>query len=296
MIERLRARALELGFIATGFSRPAKPLFFDQYRRWVGSGKNAGMVWMQRNMDIREDPKRLLSGCSTIISLAYPYPKEKPATSDGYTLARYSTPLQDDYHIRLKAKCKELAEYIEEIYKGSSSRILIDSAPMLERSFAYSSGLGFIGKNNMLIIFGYGSYFYLAEILTSATIDIPVIEPCTSLCGSCTACIDACPTGALKSAWDFDASLCLSYLTIESEELVNPSMGKLMNRCFLGCDICQEVCPLNSGKPEIRCMPSTEGLMKMTDDDFIQVYGKTALSRPGLRRIRANIKAVCGAG
>jgi epoxyqueuosine reductase len=139
---------------------------------------------------------------------------------------------------------------------------------MLERSFAYSSGVGFIGKNNMLIILGYGSYFYLAEILTTATIDIPVIDPCTSLCGSCTACIDACPTGALKGALDFDASLCLSYLTIEAEELVNPFMGKLMNRCFLGCDICQEVCPLNSGKPEIRCMPSTESLMKMTDDDF----------------------------
>jgi epoxyqueuosine reductase len=296
MIERLRARALELGFIGIGFSRPVRPLFFDEYRKWVSSGRNAGMLWMKKNMDVRENPEMLLSGCRAIISLAYPYPSEKPATEDGYTLARYSTPLQDDYHIRLKEKCRELSKYIEEIYKGSSSRILVDSAPMLERSFAYSSGIGFIGKNNMLIIPGYGSFFYLTEILTTAAVDIPVIDPCVDLCGSCTVCIDACPTGALKDAYDFDASLCLSYLTIESEELINPSLGRLMNKCFLGCDKCQEVCPLNTKKPEIKCMPLVGNFLDTTEDEFIQVYGKTALSRPGLKRIRANIKAVCESG
>ncbi len=293
MRDKLRIKAFELGFIGIGFSIPVRPLFFDEFRLWVSSGKNGGMRWMQRNMEIREDPTRLLSGCSTIISLAYPYPAEKPATEDGYTLARYSTPFQDDYHTRLKEKCKELCKYIEEIYKGTSSRILVDSAPILERSFAYSSGIGFIGKNNMLIIPGHGSFFYLAEIFTTAPIDIPLIDPCVDLCGSCTACIDACPTGALKGARDFDASLCLSYLTIESEELINPSMGKLMNRCFLGCDICQEACPLNIKKSVIKCMPSVESFMGMADDDFMRVYGKTALSRPGLKKIKANIKAVC---
>jgi epoxyqueuosine reductase len=296
MIERIKARAFELGFIAAGFSMPARPLFFDEFRRWVSSGRNGGMLWMEKNMEIREDPSLLLNGCRTIISLAYPYPEEKPATLDGFTLARYSTPLKDDYHIRLKTKCKELSSYIEKIYKGSSSKILVDSAPILERSFACSGGIGFIGKNNMLIIPGYGSYFYLAEILTTASIDIPLIDPCADLCGSCTACIDCCPTGALKGAHDFDASLCLSYLTIESEDLVNPSMGRFMNRCFLGCDICQEVCPLNGGSKEIKCIPSVASFMGMTDNDFKKVYGKTALSRPGLKRIRANIKAVCGSG
>lgn len=296
MIERLRARALELGFIGIGYSKPIKPLFFDEFKLWINSGRNGGMLWMQKNMEIREDPIRLLSGCSTIISLAYPYPTEKPATLEGYTLARYSTPLQDDYHVRLKAKCGELTRYIEEIYEGAVSRIVVDSAPILERSFACSSGIGFIGKNNMLIIPGYGSYFYLSEILTTAPIDIPNAEPCADLCGSCTACIDACPTGALKGAQDFDSSLCLSYLTIESEELVIPSMGRLMSRCFLGCDICQEVCPINTKKSAIICIPPVESFMVMTDDNFIQVYGKTALSRPGLKRIRANIMAVCGSG
>jgi epoxyqueuosine reductase len=294
MLEEFRAKALALGFINIGFSRPVKPIYFDEYRKWVSSGRNGGMLWMERNMEVRENPSQLLSGCRTIISLAYPYPAEKPATEDGYTLARYSTPLQDDYHIRLKAKCRELSIYLEEKYEGAASRIFIDSAPILERSYAFSGGLGFIGKNNMLIIPGYGSYIYLAEILTTAAIEIPVIDPCMNLCGSCTACIDACPTGALKGAYDFDSTLCLSYLTIESEDLINPSVGRLMNRCFLGCDICQEVCPLNTKKPVIKCMPSVKNIMDMTDDNFKQVYGRTALSRPGLERIRANIKAVCG--
>jgi epoxyqueuosine reductase len=293
MIEKLKARALELGFISFGFSRPVRPPFFNEYRLWVNSGRNAGMSWMKRNMEIREDPSNLLEGCMAIISLAWPYPAEKPATEDGYTLARYSTPIQDDYHIRLKAKCKELSNYIDAIYKGSTSRILVDSAPILERSFAYSSGIGFIGKNNMLIIPGYGSYFYLAEIITTALFDIPNVVPCVDLCGSCTACIDACPTGALKGARDFDASTCISYLTIESEELINSSMGKLMNRCFLGCDICQEGCPLNTRKPAIKCIPEAKSFINMTEDAFTQIYGKTALSRPGLKRIRTNIKAVC---
>ncbi|MDM7919779.1 MAG: tRNA epoxyqueuosine(34) reductase QueG, partial [Methanosarcina sp.] len=296
MTEKLRLKALELGFIGTGFSRPVRPLFFDEFRKWVSSGRNAGMSWMERNMEIRENPAGLLTDCRTVISLAYPYPAEKPATEDGYTLARYSTPLQDDYHIRLKAKCKELLNYIDEIYKGSTSRVVVDSAPILERSFAHSSGIGFIGKNNMLIIPGYGSWFYLAEILTTAPLDVSVSKPSIDLCGSCTACIDACPTGALKGARDFNSSLCLSYLTIESEELVTYSMGRLMNRCFLGCDMCQEVCPLNTRKPEKKCMPSVESFMDMTDDDFMRFYGKTALARPGLKRIRSNIKAVCGSG
>ncbi|NLD37081.1 MAG: tRNA epoxyqueuosine(34) reductase QueG [Desulfatiglans sp.] len=296
MIERLRARAFELGFIATGFSRPVRPLFFDEYRSWASSGRNGGMLWMQRNMGIREDPTKLLSGCRTIISLACPYPAEKPATEEGYTLARYSTPLLDDYHTRLKSKCRELSKYIEEIYEGAVSRILVDSAPILERSYAFSGGIGFIGKNNMLIIPGYGSYFYLAEILTTALVDFPATAPNANLCGSCTACIDACQTGALKGANDFNSSLCLSYLTIESEELINPSMGKLMNRCFLGCDICQEVCPFNKSKPATKCMPSVKNFMDMADDEFLQIYGKTALSRPGLKRIRANIKALCESG
>lgn len=292
MIDKIRLKALEIGFTGIGFSRPVKPLFFDEFKSWVYSGKNAGMSWMERNMDIREDPLKLLPECSTIISLAYPYPNEKPSTEDGYTLARYSTPDEDDYHIRLKAKCEELSDFIDTFYAENKTRILVDSAPVLERSFAYSSGMGFIGKNNMLIIPDYGSYFYLAELLVTAPVDIPVVEPINDLCGSCSKCIDSCPTGALKGSRDFDSSRCLSYLTIEHRENIDISMGQYMGKCFLGCDICQEVCPYNKGKKIKIIMPSTDDILGMSDETFVRMYGKTALSRPGLDKIRSNLMAV----
>ncbi len=292
MIDKIHSKAIEIGFTGIGFSRPVKPLFINEFKSWVSSGKNAGMSWMERNMDIREDPLKLLSGCKTIISLAYPYPNEKPATEDGFTLARYSTPDEDDYHTRLKDKCRELTLFIEEIFSGSKSRILVDSAPLLERSFGYSSGIGFIGKNNMLIIPGYGSYFYLAEILTTGQIDIPDVKTVSDLCGSCSKCIDSCPAGALKGPRDFDSARCLSYLTIECEKPVNISQGRFMNKCFLGCDICQEVCPHNKVNRVKNCMPSTGEILGMSNDHFIGVYGKTALSRPGLEKIKSNLEAV----
>jgi epoxyqueuosine reductase len=292
MIDKIRLKAFEKGFTGIGFSQPAKPLFFDEFKLWVSSGRNAGMSWMERNMDIREDPVKLLPGCRTIISLAYPYPEEKPSTQDGYTLARYSTPDEYDYHIRVKEKCRELTEFIEKLSMGSISRILVDSAPFLERSFAYSSGIGYIGKNNMLIIPGHGSYFYLAEILTTERFDIPVSEPVKDLCGSCSRCVDACPTGALKSPRDFDSSCCLSYLTIEDKNMTDISLGKNMNNCFLGCDICQEVCPHNKRDMIKKCMPSTAEILGMNNDTFIRMYGKTALSRPGLEKIKSNLKVI----
>lgn len=292
MIGKIRSRALEMGFTGIGFSRPVKPLFMDEFKLWVSSGRNAGMFWMERNMDIREDPLKLLSGCSTIISLAYLYPNEKPATEDGFTLARYSTPDEDDYHIRLREKCRELSDFIETLCKGSKSRVLVDSVPILERSFAYSSGMGFIGKNNMLIIPGHGSYFYLAEILSTAPVDIPSVEPVSDLCGSCSKCIDSCPTGALKGPHDFNSSHCLSYLTIEAKQAIDISLGKQMNKCFLGCDICQEVCPCNKGNKIRKIMPSTDEILGMSNENFVRIYGKTALSRPGLEKIKSNINAV----
>lgn len=292
MINKICSKALKMGFIGIGFSRPVKPFFIDEFMSWVSSGKNAGMSWMERNIDIREDPLKLLSGCSTIISLAYPYPNEKPATMDGFTLSRYSTPDEDDYHVRVKDKCREISRYIEELYSGSRSRIFVDSAPILERSFAYSSGMGFIGKNNMLIIPGYGSYFYLAEILTSAPLDIPAIEPVNDICGSCSKCVDSCPTKALKGPRDFDSSRCLSYLTIEYMQDIDRSMGQYMSKCFLGCDICQEVCPHNKAIKTNKIMCSTDEILEMSSETFLSKYGKTALSRPGLDKIKSNIKAV----
>lgn len=240
----------------------------------------------------------LLEQCRTIISLAYPYDAEKPATPEGYTMARYTEPWHEDYHNRLRKKARQLVASIRGLYPGSKSRVCVDSAPILERSFAYSSGMGFWGKNNMLIIPGYGSFVFLVEILTTAAIsfdqDSSIIA---DRCGSCTRCLDACPTGALEAPYRLDAARCLSYLTIEYDGPLDAETGKRMGSCFLGCDICQEACPFNPVKNARNpCLPTLSAFLKMSNDPFERRFGKTALSRPGLKKIQRNIQAIVGRG
>ena len=282
-----------LGFVAVGFSRPERPLFFDQYRSWLAAGKQGEMRWLQRHMGLRENPGRLLEGCQTIITLAYPYSAKRPCTPDGFTAARYTEPKKIDYHDRLRNLARLLASIIVEGNPTTRTRICVDSAPILERSFAYGSGAGFIGKNNMLIIPGYGSYIFLVEILTTAALPFSKTEPMENRCGPCTLCIDACPTGALEGPFCIDASRCLSYLTIEHRGAITGETGKEMGRCFLGCDICQEVCPFNKAdSPDELSLPSTKEILEMSERDFREKFGKTALARAGLDKVQENIRAI----
>ncbi len=253
------------------------------------------MAWMGRRLDLRENPSSLLEDCQTIISLAYPYSPRKPCTPEGLTTARYTEPQEIDYHDRLRKKAKILAKTIQQEYPGTRTRICVDSAPILERSFAYQSGIGFIGKNTLFIIPGHGSYLFLAEILTTASLSYPEPELMENRCGSCTQCLDACPTGALEAPYRLNAGRCLSYLTIEHREMVDSEMGKKMGDCFFGCDVCQEVCPLNEGdasKDEV--LPSTHRFLSMNDETFQKAYGKTAFARAGLDKIKGNIRGLWG--
>lgn len=289
-------KAKSLGFISIGFSRPQIPLYYDEFLVWLSEGNNAEMKWLERNLEIRKNPVKLLDNCKTIITLAYPYSKEKHLTSDGYSLSRYSEPLKEDYHHRLKRLCRELVELIKMQYRGKS-RICVDSAPILEKSFACVSGIGFIGKNNMFIVPGYGSYLYLVEILTTVRFETHQLKQIANQCGSCNLCIEACPTGALKDPYILDASRCLSYLTIEDRGQVDDLSAGKMGDCFLGCDRCQEVCPFNEPPraPKIS-LPSTDEILKMSADKFNEVYGKTAFERAGFEKIKANINAIRGLG
>ena len=281
------------GFLAVGFSRPARPLFFDRFCAWVAAGKNGGMLWLKKHLDLREDPTRLLEDCQTIVTMAYPYSANKPHTPDGFTTARYSEPGKTDYHDRLRKLAQGLAKNLVEWFPGSRTRICIDSAPILERSYAYASGIGFIGKNNMLIIPGHGSYLFLAEILTTASLPFPESTPMQNRCGSCTRCIDACPSGALENPFLLDASRCLSYLTIEDHRTTSNETGKKMGKCFFGCDICQEVCPFNEkGLSEDPSLPSTDEILRMEQRDFREKFGGTALARPGLEKLKDNIRTI----
>ncbi len=292
----LREKALAMGFIAIGASRPERPLFFRQFCDWISSGKHGELHWMENHLDLRADPKRLLEGCRTVISLAYPYASKKPATSDGFTVARYAEPQKADYHDRLRKMGRELAGMLKDQDSASETRVCVDSAPVLERSFAYASGIGFIGKNNTLILPGYGSYLFLVEILTTTYLPQSANEPIADQCGSCNRCLISCPTGALEAPFSLNVNRCLSYLTIEYPGEIPDSVGPEMGTCFLGCDICQEVCPHNS-QPSITdtILPSTKEILSMEKQRFLAQWGKTALKRPGLNRLKRNIRRITGA-
>jgi len=285
--------AKSLGFIAVGFSKPGRPLHFDHFKAWLDAGKNAEMRWLEKNLDLRENPSRMLENCLTVISLAYPYPATKPTTKDGFSVARYADPANEGYHFRLRSLCKRLISFVEGTFPGSRSRVCVDSAPVMERSLAAAAGIGFIGKNNLLIIPGYGSYFYLAEIFTTAVIPFDPAEPMAGQCGTCSLCLDACPTGALESPFALNASRCLSYLTVENKGAFGDDLSERMGKCFFGCDRCQEACPFNKkGDMSEVVLPSTDEFLNMEDGAFQSRFGKTAFARAGLDRLKGNVRAV----
>jgi len=286
-------KARDLGFVAIGFSPPGRPLFFNHFCSWISEGKHGGMEWLARSVRLRQEPERLLESCRTVVSLAYPYPLEKSLTKDGFSVARYTEPQKEDYHKRLGKLGRGLAKEITHEHPGCKTRVCVDSAPIMERSFAYSSGIGFLGKNNMLIIPGQGSYVFLVEILTTALISENRTKPMADQCGLCTKCLDACPTGALEKPFLVDASRCLSYLTIEDPSDVDRETGKKMGKCFFGCDICQEVCPFNKeGSLNRPALPSTGEILGMGRERFGEVFGKTAFGRAGLEKMKSNIRAL----
>ena len=285
-------KAKELGFIAVGFSQPTTPPHFDFFFGWLKEIEIGNMHYLKRNIPIRRDPSRLLKGLKTVISLAYPYPASKPSTPDGYTTSRYSTPQEVDYHLRLKKLGKQLSTFIAEIFPESKSRVCVDSAPILERSFALMCGIGFIGKNNMLIVPGYGSYCFLVEILTTAPFTTPFVNRIENMCGSCTKCIDMCPTGALKAPFCIDVSQCLSYLTIEAKDTVDKKTAEKMGNTFFGCDVCQEVCPFNKRESDEVVLPSSKEILEMSERDFKMIFGKTSFERAGKEKLTKNLQAI----
>ncbi len=307
---RIKAEALRLGFSACGIAK-AEPVDEETaraFRNWLRQGGHATMQYMENYEDKRLDPRLLMPGVKSIISVALNYTPETPVKG----FANYA--IGKDYHDIVKQKLYQLAQKITphqlprggEIeasprggLEGVSFRAFSDSAPVLERYWAMKAGLGFIGKNHQLIIPGMGSQFFLGELFVD--IELEPDAPCRQHCGNCHRCIDACPTEALEEE-GFRGGLCLSYLTIENRGDIPEEAAQKMGETFYGCDRCQQVCPWNAkAKPtaEPLLQPTSE-LLSMKDEDWQQLsveqYRKlfkgSAVKRAKYEGLMRNIKAI----
>jgi epoxyqueuosine reductase len=291
--------AAELGFEFCGIAKAVK-LNEDAKRleSWLNKGMHGSMHYMERYFDMRIDPSRLVPGAKSIITLLLNYfPKEKQDT-DALKISKYA--YGKDYHEVIREKLNHYIELIKQQVGEIHGRGFVDSAPVLERTWAQRSGLGWVGKNGNLINKQMGSFFFIATLITD--LDLNPDEPfAKDYCGTCTRCIDACPTDAILPGKIVDGSKCISYFTIELKDMLIPTemKGKFENWMF-GCDICQDVCPWNRfSKPttELEFTPlpeilnlSTKEWEMMSEEKFKSIFMHSPLSRSKLKGIQRNLK------
>jgi epoxyqueuosine reductase len=293
----IKEKAKQLGFSFCGISK-AEFLLSEapKLEKWLKENKNGKMAYMENHFDKRLDPTLLVEDSKSVVSLMYNYFTHKnQLDSLAPKISKYA--FGEDYHDVVKEKLKELLLFIQLEIGEVSGRCFVDSAPILERAWAAKSGLGWIGKNGNLINKGNGSFYFLAELIID--LDLNYDGVVTDHCGTCTACIDACPTQAIVAPTIIDGSKCISYFTIELKEAIPTSMkGKFDNWAF-GCDVCQDVCPWNKfSKPhnEPKFEPN-EQLLNMNNQDwqeiteqvFSQLFKKSAVKRTKYNGLKRNI-------
>lgn len=238
----IKDRAKELGFMQCGIS---KADFLEQdaprLESWLKAGMHGNMQYMENNFDKRLDPRILVPGAKSVISLSLNYFPDKLQAEDTYKISKYA--YGEDYHFVIKDKLKELFAFIQETIGDIDGRVFVDSAPVLDKAWAAKGGLGWVGKNNNLIHKKMGSFFFLAELIIDLELEYDSIT--TDHCGTCTKCIDACPTKAIEGPYIVNGSKCISYLTIELKDDIPKEFTGLLEDWAFGCDICQDVCPWN---------------------------------------------------
>lgn len=302
--EKLTSLASSLGFSAWGVSRAERvgESAEKAMRDFVESGRNAGMDYLSRNLDKRFDPCALVPGCRSIVSVAMNYYPGDMKTEGKYTLSRYA--YGSDYHLVVKHRLFELFRLISEETAKSSikteGRAFCDTAPVCERYWAWRSGLGFIGKNTLLIIPHNGSYFFLGELFLNILFDT-YGTPMESRCGTCRRCLDACPGGALFAPYSLDSRRCLSYLTIENKGALPSDTGEKMGGCIYGCDRCQTACPHNrfASPTAVAELRPREELLRMTEKDwreltyekYLAIFRHSAVKRAKYEGLMRNIRA-----
>jgi len=292
--------AHQIGFDFVGISKAER--LDEEARRlenWLGEEKHGEMKWMENHFEKRVDPRKLVPGAKTVVSLMYNYYPKKTALAPGsLKIARYA--YGEDYHVVVKRKLRKLVSAMEEAFERPiSGRCFTDSAPVMEREWAQRSGLGWVGKNTLLIHPKAGSYFFLAELI----IDLPLAadSPISDHCGRCRRCIEACPTDAIADkGYELDASRCISYLTIELKDSIPEEFKGKMEDWIFGCDICQEVCPWNRfAEPhhEPAFAPAGE-LSEMSRSDWVDLseevfqnlFRKSAVKRTKFSGLKRNIR------
>jgi len=294
----IKDKSKELGFFFCGIS---KADFLNEeaprLEKWLHESKNGKMDYMENNFDKRLDPRLLVDNAKSVVSLLLNYyPNESQLDKDAPKISKYA--YGEDYHFVIKDKLKELFQFIQDEIGEVGGRVFVDSAPVMDKAWAKKGGLGWIGKNSNLIHPKHGSFFFIAELILD--LDLIPDGPMKDYCGTCTRCIDACPTDAIVAPYVVDGSKCISYLTIELKEHVFPNefKGKMDNWMF-GCDICQDVCPWNRfSKPtnEIRFNPH-EQLLNMSKKDwqdiseevFRNVFKNSAVKRTKFSGLKRNI-------
>lgn len=293
----IKAEAKRLGFLSCGISKAG---FLEdeapRLEQWLLDGYHGSMSYMENHFDKRLDPRKLVPGAKSVVSLLYNYFPESTQESGSYKISKYA--YGEDYHFVVRDKLKELMAHINEAVGSVQGRVFVDSAPVLEKAWAVKSGLGWLGKNTNLISKQTGSFFFLAELIID--LDLPQDGPVTDHCGQCTACIDACPTQAIIAPYVLDGSKCISHLTIELKSEIPSDFSGHMDDWMFGCDVCQDVCPWNRfSKPhsETRFKPKPELLNKdktqwreLTQEVFGQLFDKSAVQRTKYKGLMRNIK------
>ena len=297
--EFIKKEAKKLGFSGCGIS---KARFLSEeaknFEKWLSNGYQGSMSYLEKNIDKRLNPTILVPGSKSVISLAFNYfPPKKLIDNNNFIISKYA--YGKDYHKVLKKKLKKLFFLMREKIGNIEGRVFVDSAPIHERAWAKLSGLGWIGKNSLLINKNQGSFFFLAEIICD--LELEYDEPVLNRCGNCSRCIDACPTGAITKAQVINAKKCISYLTIENKDNIPKELNDSMNNSIFGCDICQDVCPWNkNSKPheEIEFLPKKnlrklrkKDWVELTEETFDRIFEGSAIKRTKYKGLKRNIRA-----
>ena len=293
----IKAEAHRLGFSFVGFS---KADFLEEeaprLEKWLKDKHHGEMSYMENNFDKRLDPRLLVEGSKSVISLLYNYHSNQiQSDSSAPKISTYA--YGEDYHFVVKRKLKSLLYFIQEKIGEVDARVFVDSAPVLDRAWAKKAGLGWVGKNANLINKNQGSYFFIAEVILD--LDLSYDSPIQDYCGTCTKCIDACPTGAIIQPYVVDGSKCISYFTIELKEAIPQEVKGKMDNWMFGCDICQQVCPWNSfslqhNEPAFNPHPDLLSMSKgdwedLQEDTFKELFRKSAVKRTKFEGLKRNI-------